>query len=623
MFDPVVDEADLTDLVLARPHWAEREPPEIDPEMEDEEAPHVLHPPAPGTPVIDPDSPPGARLALDIEYATALANQLTDTQLLEVVAATARHRNWLAALEHRVIALYADRHPRSGEAVRPGAAAATPVQQWLPDELGLVLAVSRERARGIIADAQRLAHVLPATLDALQSGRLDRCKVDTVLRATDVLDDEQARQVEAIVLANAAGATRRQIYDRLRRAVATVDPDGARRRHLRSLDDRRIGLSHGDDGMATLWLTGSAPDAQASWRSLDRLARSLGAEDPRTLEQRRVDLAHQLLQGTLSVTDLGQVHTAVESLLAATPVPVAPAAVPVTRPPAATARPGTEQPGPGTTGPPGPTNTDPTGHHSASRCGAREPADQPAGPARVPHHVLAEAVARALAQKPDPSDALGRKPLVQVVVSLDTLIGTSERPAELTGHGPIPATTARALAAGGVWQQLITHPATGRIRNVGRTMYSPPAAMADHVRARDGRCRGPACDHPVRDLDHHIPWARGGQTSEDNLHGYCRGCHTLKDRPGWQVLAHPDGTIEWISPHGWTSTSHPRDYRDLTGDAPPDASPRPGTVSSPAPAAVASARRDRCVPPRPVRTLAGSDTTSYDSDDAGDDPAPF
>ncbi|OSY43163.1 uncharacterized protein DUF222 [Pseudonocardia autotrophica] len=632
----VVDAAgmmDEADVMLDRPHWADREPPDIDPE---DDVLLAAYQPTPGTPVIDPDSAPGARLALDIEYAAALAAQLTDTQLLEVVAGIARHRNWLAALEHRMIAAYADRHPRDSQAVRPGAASATPTEQWVPDELGLVLAVSRERARGIITDAQRLTHVLPGTLDALQSGVLDQSKVDTVLRATDVLDSDQAQQVEAIVLAKVAGATRRQVYDRLRRAVAKVDPHGTRRRHQRSLVDRRIGLSHGDDGMATLWLTGSAHDTQASWQSLDRLARSLGAGDPRTLEQRRVDLAHQLLQGTLAVTDLGQVHAAVDSLLAAGAAAVSAdtATADAARTGAVGANVATDTAAAPADAEDGPTSAhaddtistraDDTGSAHVDETGsarvdhtAVDATTDPTGAVPIPPHisssVLAEAVVRALAQKPDPNETIGRKPLIQVVVALDTLIGAGDRPAELTGHGPIPATTARALAAGGVWRQLVTDSTTGRIHSVGRTTYSPPAAMADHVRARDGHCRGPACDHTIRDLDHHVPWARGGQTSEDNLHGYCRGCHTLKDRPGWQVLAHPDGTVQWISPHGWTSTSHPRDYRDLTDPYPEVADAVPSRTPE------TSAKPGRPAMPDPADSLTGPGA----SEGCANDPAPF
>ena len=43
--------------------------------------------------------------------------------------------------------------------------------------------------------------------------------------------------------------------------------------------------------------------------------------------------------------------------------------------------------------------------------------------------------------------AQGMRPSIQVTVALSTLLGTDEQPGELTGHGPIPASIARRLAA--------------------------------------------------------------------------------------------------------------------------------------------------------------------------------
>jgi hypothetical protein len=45
------------------------------------------------------------------------------------------------------------------------------------------------------------------------------------------------------------------------------------------------------------------------------------------------------------------------------------------------------------------------------------------------------------------SKAQGMRPSIQVTVALSTLLGTDEQPGELSGHGPIPASVARRLAA--------------------------------------------------------------------------------------------------------------------------------------------------------------------------------
>lgn len=187
--------------------------------------------------------------------------------------------------------------------------------------------------------------------------------------------------------------------------------------------------------------------------------------------------------------------------------------------------------------------------------------------------MLADAVAEALSRRPD-VHATVRNPLIHVVVGLDTLLG-ADRPAELVGHGPIDATTARALAAGGVWGRLVTDPVTGKLLDQGRTSYVPSAELGGHVRARDQICRGPQCGRRIRDLDHHQEWGRDGETAEPNLFGYCQYHHKLKDAPGWQVIAHPDRSLTWISPCGRRHRTEPFDYRPFTEGQVSDGTPPP------------------------------------------------
>lgn len=466
-------------------------------------------------------TPAGPFLTRDIEIATDEPDALDTPALLAVVVDVERQDSWQAARRHRAVAAYADRYPPGTSAVRPGAGNATPVARWLPDELGMALGIAPEQALGTIRDAQRMVHVLGDTLDALGDGRIDRARADTIRRATDHLDPGLAREVEAVVLPHAGQATRRQVYDRCRRAVAHVDPDGARERHERSLADRRVAVRATDDGMAEFWMSCSAVDAQASWEVLTRLARSLGTEDPRTLDQRRVDLAHQLIQGTTAVTGLGRIEDAVRDRLGRA------ASTPTTPTPCDGCRCG--------------------GHHG--------PTPDTASFSRT----VGDAVARVLADRPDPNAVIGRKPLVQVVVGLDTLQG-GDTPGELDGHGPVPATVARAIAAGGTWQQMVVRPETGYVHSVGRRRFPSPA-IADHVRARDRVCRG--CGRRIRELDHHESWGRAdGETCVENLNGYCRRCHVLKEQPGWQVLLGTDGSVTWLSPNGATRTTWPWDHSD-------------------------------------------------------------
>ncbi|WP_433502383.1 HNH endonuclease [Pseudonocardia halophobica] len=186
-----------------------------------------------------------------------------------------------------------------------------------------------------------------------------------------------------------------------------------------------------------------------------------------------------------------------------------------------------------------------------------------------------------LAHRPDPRTVGRGKPLIQVVVGYDTLTGTTDTPAELIGYGPIPAGLAREAAADGVWKRLVTDPLSGALLDHDRTVYRPPTAVRDFVTARDQTCRLPTCNRRALDgdLDHHQRAADCGPTCERNLHGLCKHHHTLKEHETWQVLAHPDGSLTWVTPTGYRYVSRPYDYRPFTS-APDDPTvPDPDTAA--------------------------------------------
>lgn len=146
---------------------------------------------------------------------------------------------------------------------------------------------------------------------------------------------------------------------------------------------------------------------------------------------------------------------------------------------------------------------------------------------------------------------------VQVTVAATTLAGLDDRLAELDGHGPIDAGTARALAAGATsWSRLFLD-ADGMVTETDA--YTPTENMRRFLRARDQHCRFPGCLTPVHrcDVDHTHEHSRGGRTRLDNLSHLCRAHHALKhpdvhDAHRWSARSLPDGTIEWTSPLGRT-----------------------------------------------------------------------
>jgi hypothetical protein len=165
------------------------------------------------------------------------------------------------------------------------------------------------------------------------------------------------------------------------------------------------------------------------------------------------------------------------------------------------------------------------------------------------------------------TNAAGRPPVprICVTVGLPTLLGLADTPGELAGHGPIPASLARALAADGVWRRLVTDPLTGDLLDYGRASYRPPAPLVAFLRARHPHCAFPGCPRPAHrcDIDHTTPWDAGGTTDRANCRPLCRRHHRLKTHAGWTITPHPDGGATWTSPTG-------RRYTTPAAGYPPD-----------------------------------------------------
>ena len=140
---------------------------------------------------------------------------------------------------------------------------------------------------------------------------------------------------------------------------------------------------------------------------------------------------------------------------------------------------------------------------------------------------------------------------VSITMPVLTLMGVTTTPAEIDGHAPIDAATARRLAGSAPgWDRVLTHPVTDAVLAVDR--YRPSSDLKRLMRARDQRCRFPCCGFPVRDcdLDHTRDHALGGDTSSDNLEALCRRHHVLKHHSPWHVENLGGGFHSWTSPVG-------------------------------------------------------------------------
>ena len=251
-----------------------------------------------------------------------------------------------------------------------------------------------------------------------------------------------------------------------RAARLRVCSESVQQARIRAFAARRVTVHATGDGMATLIADLADIDAHRIHRRLTALAAGLesdaaaeGSADPRTRDQLRADVMTDLLLGA---------HGAASGA----------------GPKAGPGVPSGADPGPGSC----PEPHDPDG-----------PPEADAAPVR---HATPNEAPRAE---------------IQVIVSLDTLLGLADDPAEVPGLGPVPAETARALACDGAWRAWVRD-ATGAITATGTQSYVPSAALARLIRAREPRCRFPGCHQPSLrcDLDHAIPWPQGA-TSAANL----------------------------------------------------------------------------------------------------------
>ncbi|MFZ4485573.1 MAG: DUF222 domain-containing protein [Candidatus Nanopelagicales bacterium] len=169
---------------------------------------------------------------------------------------------------------------------------------------------------------------------------------------------------------------------------------------------------------------------------------------------------------------------------------------------------------------------------------------------------------------------------INLTIDLPTLLALRDGAAELIGAGALPADVARELLADATFRRVITDSATGELLDYGRRTYAVPERLRQYIAARDQTCRFPGCGTAASrcEIDHAIPWSRGGATDRGNLGALCTRHHQMKTHGGWQLTdSDHDGGCTWISPQGREYEHRPRPV--LEQDSVSSASPRDGHPS--------------------------------------------
>ncbi len=179
-------------------------------------------------------------------------------------------------------------------------------------EVGAALRLTRTAAQHEVAFAHDVTERLPEVGDMLGEGRVDVRRARVLADGTAHLSAEAGRGVVREVADRACELTTGQLRALLRKLCLIADPEDTKRRLQRAVEDRRLVLEANPAGSANLLLMDLPPDVAAAARErIDFLARRLPG-DGRSMDQRRADVAIDLLTGHTKPLGRGMVDLTVD-----------------------------------------------------------------------------------------------------------------------------------------------------------------------------------------------------------------------------------------------------------------------------------------------------------------------
>lgn len=162
----------------------------------------------------------------------------------------------------------------------------------------------------------------------------------------------------------------------------------------------------------------------------------------------------------------------------------------------------------------------------------------------------------------------------QVVVHVDAEVLDGSQPGNGTiGDLAISRDSVLRLLCGS-HAELSFDTSDGRTVGIGRASQAVPRWLRRRIATRDGCCRFPGCERPIRHRHHLEWWSRGGPTNADNLVGLCWWHHHCVHEGGWTITGNPEGELIFRSPYERELRSKPKPLRSdvrqrALGDADP------------------------------------------------------
>ena len=163
-------------------------------------------------------------------------------------------------------------------------------------EIAVATRLADRTVQAMMGRATQLVSTLPATLEALESGRISIGHARVILEHASGIEGEAREDYERITVARAEVTTPGKLASTAKIAAARLRPGTFEDRHAQARDGRRVSIRDLDDGMSELSHLLPTPYAAAIFDRLTRQAKAVAATgDPRSRDQLRSDIATDLL----------------------------------------------------------------------------------------------------------------------------------------------------------------------------------------------------------------------------------------------------------------------------------------------------------------------------------------
>jgi hypothetical protein len=176
----------------------------------------------------------------------------TDDEVLGLICAWDRIEANASARKHAMVAELIRRRPARNCAIEDPAQIPMAWDEFTAAELAPALGQARGAAEDMLGLAHDLEVKLPGTRAAFWAGIVNAEKAEIIAAATQVLDPQEAKAAEALVLNRAGLLTPGGLRSAIARAVMEIAPEKAKKRREQAARDARVERWAEDSGNAAL-----------------------------------------------------------------------------------------------------------------------------------------------------------------------------------------------------------------------------------------------------------------------------------------------------------------------------------------------------------------------------------